>query len=301
MSGSALLTGATGFVGGRVLRTMLSHGWRVAALVRGDAARLRERGNGEVLCCPYAGRYDDVRAALSASRPDVVVHLASCFRVRHTAEDLDQLVDANLRLGLQLAEAMAQAGCSRLVNAGTAWQHFEDRPYAPANLYAATKQALEVLLRYYADAHGLRVVTLKLFDTYGPGDRRNKLIPLLKRTAETGEPLGLSPGEQRIDLVHVDDAAAAFELAARRLLVLKERAGRMASYAVSSGCGLTLRELVREIEAVIGRPLPLKWGERPYREREVMRPWSRGHRLPGWAPRVALRDGLADVFGAGGR
>jgi hypothetical protein len=42
---------------------------------------------------------------------------------------------------------------------------------------------------------------------------------------------------------------------------------------------------------VTGRPIEVVWGGRPYRDREVMVPWT-GPRLPGWRPRIALADGL---------
>ena len=54
------------------------------------------------------------------------------------------------------------------------------------------------------------------------------------------------------------------------------------SYVVSSGKTVTLRELVRRYEKLIGKKLLIDWGARPYREREVMHPWRGGKILPGW-------------------
>ena len=59
------------------------------------------------------------------------------------------------------------------------------------------------------------VVTLKFFDTYGPADRRPKLLNLLLAAAATQVPLAVSPGQQMIDLVHVDDAVGACLAVAR--------------------------------------------------------------------------------------
>lgn len=291
-----LVTGATGFIGGYLVRNLLRTGWQVGALVRPTADRKSLSDvSGNIVWCPYAGDYDDMAAAIRTVQPDVVVHLASQFLAVHAAADLDNLLNTNVRLGLQLAEAMTTGGCRRLVNAGTAWQHFRDESYCPANLYAASKQAYESMLRYYVDAAGMQVTTLKLFDTYGAGDTRRKLLPLLKKVAQTGESLDLSPGEQRVDLVHADDVAEAFCLAATQLLAATGGAA-MQDYAVSSGQQISLRELVRLIEEVLGHPLPVQWGVRPYRVREVMQPWTRGFSLPGWQPRVDLRAGLASYF-----
>lgn len=73
-------------------------------------------------------------------------------------------------------------------------------------------------MQYYIEASGLRVITLKLFDTYGPDDPRPKLMNLIQRMAMDNQPLAMSPGEQQIDLVHVEDVVRAFMVASERLL-----------------------------------------------------------------------------------
>jgi len=149
-------------------------------------------------------------------------------------------------------------------------------------------------LRYYADAEALSVVTLKLYDTYGPGDRRGKLVSRLAKMARDGSPLAMSPGEQLIDLVHVDDVVNAFLIAATRL-----HAGKvigMEDYAVSSGRPRTLRNIVALIERCAGAPLKIEWGGCPYRFREVMVPWSNGAPVPGWSPKIGLEEGIKTML-----
>ena len=76
------------------------------------------------------------------------------------------------------------------------------------SLYAATKQALAVIVEYYVRVRGLDATTVTLFDTYGPGDVRPKLVPLLLRAARDGAPVDMSDGGQLIDLTYVDDVVA---------------------------------------------------------------------------------------------
>ncbi|MBI4386849.1 MAG: NAD(P)-dependent oxidoreductase [Elusimicrobia bacterium] len=283
---AALITGATGFIGRHLARRLLQDGWRVEAVVRpgSDPDRLPK---GTAI-----HRHDKTTQGLidilGAARPGVVFHLASLFRGEHAPADIEPLVQSNVLFGLQLLEAMAAHGVSLLVNAGTSWQHYHDEPYRPVNLYAATKQAFEDILLYYADAKNIRAITLKLFDTYGPEDARPKLFSSLAR-ART-DSVAMSPGRQKIDLVYIDDVVDAFMLAARRLLAGKAR--KPESYAVSSGKPIELRKLVELYQKVTARPLRIKWGGRPYRDREVFFPWKKGRRLPGWRPKVGLADGI---------
>ena len=105
----------------------------------------------------------------------------------------------------------------------------------------------------------------------------------------------MSPGEQMIDLVHIDDVVAAFLIAAERILNGQVTAHE--HYGVCSGDALSLRELVGKIQEVLGKPLPIKWGGRPYRAREVFRLWK-GPLLPNWNPKITLAAGLEEAFGS---
>jgi nucleoside-diphosphate-sugar epimerase len=105
----------------------------------------------------------------------------------------------------------------------------------------------------------------------------------------------MSPGEQILDLLHVDDLCRAFLRAAE--LTADPTQASTAIYAVSGGQRRTLRAVVETLEQVSGRILPVTWGARPYREREVMLPWT-GPSLPGWQPIISLEDGLRSLLNA---
>lgn len=286
-----LVTGATGFVGRHVCAGLAVDGHAVHAVLRDasddsmlpDAVR-RHRHDGST---------ESMHALVGAARPDAAIHLASLFRAEHKPEEIAAMVEANILFGTQLADALTAHGCTRLVNTGTAWQHYEGRAYDPVCLYAATKQAFESVLEFYANARGLSIVTLKLFDTYGPDDPRGKLVSALIEAARDGRSLDLSPGEQQIDLVHIADVVDAYRAALRRLLDGGSAAPE--TFSVSSGSPVSLRELVAIVEQACGGRIEARWGARAYRDREVMVPWSGGKTLPGWRPRIGLREGLKQL------
>ena len=287
MSRTALVTGATGFIGGRLVRRLVDDGWRVVVLARGTSDTDALPPDVEVI---RTGRDPDaLRDAIAAAAPDIVYHLASLYLADHQPDEVEPLIGSNILFLAELAEAMTRAGCSRLVNAGTAWQHAGTDADRPVNLYAATKRAAEEILRYYQEARALSVVTLTLFDSYGPGDTRRKLVQLLVGAALGIQRLDMSPGEQRVDLTHVDDITAAFVIAGERLL---RRDGQVNERFFVGGDRLTVRDLVARVAAALDRPLAVAFGGKPYRPREVMEPVAATPLLPGWRQTVGLDDGI---------
>ena len=289
----ALLTGASGFVGAALTRRLLADGWEVHLLLReGSSTDGLPPASRQLRLHRHDGGTLQLIEIMRSAAPEAVFHLASLFLAVHKPEDVERLINSNLLFSTQLVEAMAACGVRRLVNTGTSWEHYEDAAYNPVCLYAATKQAFSALLRYYVEVHGLRVVTLKLFDTYGAGDTRPKVLNLLKRVALEGTSLGMSPGEQLVDLVYIDDVIDAFLLAYQQLADGTQQPA-MEEYGVSCGAPLPLREVAALYAQVSGKPLNIEWGGRPYREREVMVPWHSYRGVPGWQPKVGLAQGLA--------
>jgi len=293
---TVLITGATGFVGSHLARRLAGDRWRVHAIVR-DGSKLDVLSDAKVQFHQVDADGSQLPAIMAQTKPDVVFHLASLFVTAHAPTDVTPLVQSNILFPMQLLEAMSAAGVRRIVNTGTVWQHYQDARYCPVNLYAATKQALEGLLAYYVDAQEFAAITLKLTDTYGPRDRRRKLFTLLREAAQpNAKPLEMSAGQQLLDLVYIDDVVEAFWLAAHRLLDGKVMEGAQEFYLVCSSAPLRLREVVETYQRVAGVKLPIVWGARPYRAREVMRPWDGGMPIPGWQPKIELHDGIARLL-----
>ena len=290
-----LLTGATGFIGSQLVHRLVSEGHQVAIVVRPESKLdVLDAVLPLVQVHLYNGSYSSLVRALEMAGPELVFHVASFFLAQHKSSDVDGLISSNVLFGAHLLEAMDQSSVKLLVNTGTSWQNYKGPLFNPVNLYAATKQAFEDIIHYYSEARELRVVTLRLFDTYGAGDPRPKLLPLLKRAALTGEILEMSPGEQMVDLVHIDDVIDCFIAAGVRLIQGEVRSNEV--YAVCSGDPISLRDLVETLAQMAGKKLNVKWGVRPYRKREVMHPCTSGCTMPGWSPRISLAVGLREYI-----
>jgi len=290
----ALITGATGFVGSHLARRLVTDGWEAHILVRKTSTLDQIIDfSGKAAIHKHDGSMDNMMTIIKKARPDIVFHLASLFLAEHQPDDIDALIKSNILFGTQLVEAMVKNNAYHLINTGTSWQHYHNEAYNPVCLYAATKEAFETLLKFYTETTALKVINLKLYDTYGPNDRREKLLSLLQKISKNQEPLNMSPGEQFLDLVYIDDVVSAFILASER--IKEGMSVNMEDFAVSSGKPIKLKKLVNIYQNITGKTLPIRWGGRLYRSREVMTPWSSGAALPGWQPLVNIETGIRRV------
>jgi nucleoside-diphosphate-sugar epimerase len=291
----AVVTGATGFVGSRLARHLAGLGHQVSILVRPTSSFDQLDGILDRIDVRVVDdSQDSLRAALAAVRPDVVFHVATYYAFDHTPQDVERMLEANIAFPLRLIDAMAREGIGCLVNTGSAWQHFKDAHYDPVCLHSATKQAFQILMEYFVNIGKLRAITLLLNDTYGPKDPRRKIFAMVKEAADKPEPLKMSAGTQLVELVHAEDIVRAYVLAAERLLGMPEI--RNEEYNVSTGKPLPLKDLVAMFTKLAGIRENIEWGARPFRDREVMVPWTTGKWVPGWEPNVSLEQGLPDLL-----
>lgn len=289
-----IVTGATGFVGYHLTEHFLKSGYQVHVIVRQNSPVRRLQLLQALQQPPVIHIHDGTTASMlnimKKASPDTIFHLASMVLVENQLEDIEPLITSNILFGTQVIESAVRTGVRYFINTGTFWQNYNNEPYNPACLYAATKQAFEDILLFYVEAYSLKAVTLKLFDTYGPYDHRNKLFNLLIKACISGQILAMSPGEQLLDMVFIDDVVAAY-IRADYLLENEPADIAGACYAVSSGAPISLKNVVSIYERIVDRKVPIQWGGRPYRTREVMIP-CQGKILPGWSPIVNIEEGI---------
>ncbi|MDH3739878.1 MAG: NAD(P)-dependent oxidoreductase, partial [Alphaproteobacteria bacterium] len=283
------------------LSRRLRDGGSAVAIVARPNSTLDQLGDaaGRLEVLRHDGSTAQLNGFVAEFSPAVVYHLAANFVGVHTSDDVAPLVADNVGFTAQLCEAMAAAGSPCLVAAGTVWQHAKSPPGEPVptpnSLYAATKQAAEDIIAFYAGTGALSSIALKIYDSYGPGDPRPKLLNALAAKAAARETLDATSGKQKLHMVHVDDIVDAF-CHAGTMLTSGQATGHH-SYTLPSAEAVTLKSLVATWQKATGCTVDVAWGARAERPGEVMVPWE-SMALPGWEPKISLNAGFKTLFDA---
>lgn len=288
---SALVTGATSYLGRELTRRLMAEGVSVHVVTRvsTDLGWFDDLPSLPHICV-HDGSTESLADVVSQAAPDMVFHLATLYCREHSPKNIEPLIQSNILFGTQLLEALRQVNNFCFINAGTYFQYLDNTGYRPVNLYAATKKAFEDIIFYYSDALGFKTVTLNLFDVYGPSDWRAKLLAAIRRAQLSGNPLPLPTEDFCLDLVFIDDVVSAFLRAAELIETPRnDLVGK--TFAVSSGVRHTISEVISLFEEVGGTPIRQDWGKFPTPSRQVIVPWE-GPVLQGWRAEVSLRDGI---------
>lgn len=288
-----LVTGATGFIGRHLTKRLIRDGHSVVALVResSDTSSLPKDVTVSIL-----SEQDESFASIFQKHSfDGVIHLATHFLSAHEMTDIETLIDANITFGTKVIEGAAQARVPWFVNTSTFSAYSEEDVYEPANLYSATKKAFEDIVSFYAAAGSIQTLTLLLFNTFGENDTRKKIFNLWKSAIDSQTPIDMSPGEQIIDINHIDNIVDGF---CRAIALLADDAHKSLSgktFSLPSSERMTLRELGTLFFTTLGQSILINFGAQPYRPNEIMEPIV-GTPLPGWTPQVTLVEGIKRTY-----
>jgi nucleoside-diphosphate-sugar epimerase len=238
-----LVTGAAGFLGTALVRTLLTRGHQVRALDRAASDELRALGAE----CLAGDALDPAVLRGAVSGQDAVVHLVGIRRSTDPAVFLRVNAEGT-RTALEACLAAAP-GLSRFVLAGSRAAIApspepvdETAPFAPAEPYGASKAEAERIAFSYADR--LPVTVARPPRIMGPGDRENLLF---FKIAEKGLAFGFGGAARPLSWIDVDDCALGFALLAERAEAVGE------AFFLASPSPTTAQELMVEAGRALGR------------------------------------------------
>lgn len=280
----ALVTGASGFIGGHLVRRLHADGWYVAAVSRS------RRQVAHVDTCAVVDLTDPtaVAEAVGAANPDVVFHLASAVTGARGIDAVWPTLMGNAVSTVAVLQAAVEAGVPRVVLAGSMEEYAAAS--GPPSPYAAAKLAAHTYADLFRSSFGIAVVHLRIFMVYGPGQEdRTKLVPAVAAALSRGEVPPLSSGRRRVDWVHVDDVVEALISAA-----VVEPAPDV-PVDVGSGTATSIRDVVELIGRLTGVDPSEGFGRLPDRPRETepVADVDTAQRLLRWQPTTPLEAGLA--------
>ncbi len=293
-----LATGAAGFIGSNVVHTLVRQGHTVIALDHfkvGTPDRLKGFSGTIIQADICTFNWESVKEGL-----DGVIHEAAITDTTITDERL--MLAVNTEAFARLLD-FAKRAKIRVVYASSAGVYGngevpmrETNPMTPENIYGVSKMKMDELTKVYMREHpDLRIVGLRYFNVYGPGEQHKgnaaSMMWQLSLQMKAGKrPRIFKYGEQKRDFVYVKDVATA------TIAGLSAKTSGVVN--VGSGKTETFNRVIEVLNKVLGYSYQAEYFDNPYSfyQNETLADISAAGALLGYQPAYTLDTGIADYF-----
>ena len=301
---TVLVTGGGGFIGSRLCERLVQSDANVRAFVRYTSRA--EIGLLRFLEPDILKKIEIIRGDLrdfsavaqSLRGVDIVFHLGALISIPYSYVHPVETVQTNVLGTLNILEACRKSG-AKLVHTSTSEVYGtalrvpidEDHPLQGQSPYSASKIGADKLVESYFRSFGLPTVTVRPFNTYGPGQSTRAVIPTIVTQALAGGVVRLGNLDAIRDFTYMDDTVEGF------LLTAQADTWNGETYNLGSGEEISIGAIAALIFRLMGKQAEIQLEKNRLRpeKSEVLRLISDNRKAKlelGWQPTVGMEEGL---------
>lgn len=320
-----LVTGGAGYIGSTICSALIDNGHEPIILDSLVTGR-EEFTRGKIF---YQGDIadKDLLEKIFSEHPGIqhAIHCAALIVVPESVESPYEYYRENVGKSLELFHTLNRLGCKNVVFSSSAsiyddvpnFMVTEEAPLNARSPYARTKYMMEMILKDFCYAYGMKGIALRYFNPIGadpkmrsgvhvqfPSHVLGKLVDVARGNDPVFKITGVNwdtrDGSGIRDFVHVWDLALAHVKAVERFEEAFKDSAAKDNYLVinlGSGDGVTVKELVKAFENVYGKEINKE--EAPPRPGDVPGAYAnadRAKRLLGWQAQMSIEQGIADAL-----
>lgn len=303
-----MITGGAGFIGSHLADSLLEQGNEVIVfdnLSSGDKSNLQEN---QKLTFVEGSILEPEALAKAAEGCSMIYHLAEYlpntsksgpghvvkYSYDYPIQDFEVSVRGTLNV-LEIARAlnakMLFTSTAAVYGSGTGSKLKEADPKDPVSPYGMSKYVAEQYCRMFAKLYGLDVKFVRIFNTYGPRQRKYVACDTIRKLEKNPNELEvLGSGDSARDFIYVKDTAKA-------LMLVAEKGEKAQAYNVGNGKEVTIRELVENIAEVMDLNPEIKFTGSSWKG-DVSKLVSDNSRLKGlgYEPSTNLKEGIKNLL-----
>ena len=301
---TVLVTGAGGFIGSRLCEKLIEGGSSVRAFVRYTSRA--EIGLLKLLPKEVLEKIEIIRGDLrdnnaveqAAKGTDTVFHLGALISIPYSYVHPVETVQTNVIGTMNILETCRKVG-AKLVHTSTSEVYGtalrvpidEGHPLQGQSPYSASKIGADKLVESYYRSFDVPSITIRPFNTYGPGQSNRAVIPTIITQALAGEVVRLGNLDAIRDFTYLDDTVEGFLLAGQAGLWDGE------TYNLGSGQEISIGDIAELIFKIMGKQPVIQVEQSRLRpeKSEVLRLISDNQKAKaalGWQPNVGMEEGL---------
>ena len=282
-----LVTGHKGYIGSHLIKKLRELGHEVIGI---DIKNNHDVNSLQGLKESNDGKFHPFWANF---KPEYIFHMACIPRVGYSIENPVETMKNNVMAGSNVLNFARKVGAKRVIYSSSS--SIVGNGEGPTSPYALQKLTTEIETKLYSELYDIDTVSLRYFNVYSKdqpadGPYATAISNWMKYIAQDKTPFITGDGEQRRDMVHVDDVVSANIFAMEHE---KNFGGK--TFDIGTGKNISLNEVVN----IIHKHFPdVKFEKRPDRPGEVLLTKAETKDLKnlGWCATISITDGIDSCF-----
>lgn len=312
---TALVTGATGFVGSNLIIELINKNWEIYALIRKNSSlgckRLKGIKNIKYIYAEelFKNKYKELNEATLKNTDferalpqfDVCFNLAG-YGVDYSQQNVNELIDGNIKFTMYVLNFCKENKTKKVINTGSCFEYGlnegkkinEEDKLNPQSMYGSAKASSVIMASAYSKNNNIPLVTVRPFGIFGENEGIHKFVPQLMQSVILNKRMKMTIGEQVRDYLYIKDLTEAYIKIAVTDVPLYE------AYNICSGIEIKIKDLAMEVSNLASDSLRLfDFGAVPYRKNEVMHfvgDNSKIKQYTNWETKYSLQHGLKKTY-----
>ena len=277
-----LLTGSTGFIGSELLKNLSNYNKVYITLRRKNKIKLDNKNIIKI----YFKSYKNLNHKFKKLKIDTVIHCATHYVKSHKFEDIKKFSDSNILFGNIILENLKIMRVKKFVNFSTVWENFDGKKDNYYNLYSTYKSSFRKIINFYKKKNrDIKFLNLVISDTFGLGDKRKKIVNLLKTNYKRNLITKIVSKNLYINLLNVKDIVNAIEL------ILK-RNYKSDTYILKNKNDFKIYDIIKEIDKYSQKKLIVKW----LSDKKIKEKTYQFKTLKGWKPKNSSIKNIVKII-----
>ncbi len=277
-----LILGGNGYLGSKLTHSLLNGSSGCSVVCTQRTSTVNKRLNDirdRIRIIPSST--DAISTLLQYEKIDAVINLICNYSRSNLL--YDSVLEANIEFPLNVLNLITECGVKRFITIGTSLP-------MNLNMYSFSKKMLGEFGKYYAEKHGVSFTDIRLEMFYGSDEPKDRFIPGLISKMIAGEPVDVTVGTQKRDIIAVEDVVRAL------CIIMRAELPGYQEIPVGTGIAPTVSELIDYIWELTGKRSVVNKGAVPLRpnEPDCIAELSMLRQICDWQP-VMWQDGIRSM------
>ena len=255
MKQKILITGSTGFIGSNIVSLLLKKNVYIYDILRNKNKKNKkiiELNKNKNYLPIFYKKFDELEKKLKKVKIDTVINCATYYTSKNDIKNIENLIRTNIIFCSIILEILKNK-IKKFINFGSMMEYSQGNYFSPTNFYAITKHSFQKIEEFYKlNYKNIKFYDLKLYETYGDNDERNKIIPTIIKNYKRNKDIKIVSKNLKMNFVHIESLMKVIHM----IIFNKIKEGE---YCVKNNKFIKIQALINSLNVKLRKKIKIKY------------------------------------------